>query len=120
MYQYEFPKLVDIAINSVKGNSKKVIVLSIPDYAFTPFGKGNTTISNELKKYNDFAKSYCIQKNITFLNITDITQNGLTSPNLVASDGLHPSKEAYAKFVERLLPIALEKLDFNNNFLNNF
>ena len=35
---------------------------------------------------------------------------GLEQPNLVASDGLHPSEIAYSKFVSRILPKALEKL----------
>jgi len=29
---------------------------------------------------------------------------------LVATDGLHPSTQAYAQFVERILPLAKEKL----------
>lgn len=111
IYENEFPKLVNTAIKSIGGDSKKLVVLSIPDYAFTPFGNGNSTISEEVKKYNDFAKLYCSQNNITFLNITDITQQGLVNPTLVANDGLHPSKEAYAKFVVRLVPVVLEKLD---------
>ncbi|WP_157662487.1 SGNH/GDSL hydrolase family protein [Polaribacter sp. SA4-10] len=73
-------------------------------------GKENSTISEAIKKYNDFAKLFFNKNNITFLNITDITQQGLANPTLVASDGLHPSKEAYSKFVERLVPIVLEKL----------
>jgi lysophospholipase L1-like esterase len=113
VYQEEFPVLINKAIESLNGDATKIIVLSIPDYAFTPFGKQNQTISDGVKKYNDFARFYCNQKNITFLNITDITQLGLIQPNLVANDGLHPSKEAYAKFVERLLPFALKKLKLN-------
>ena len=35
---------------------------------------------------------------------------GLNNPELVASDGLHPSKLAYTKFVERILLVAIEKL----------
>jgi lysophospholipase L1-like esterase len=110
IYEEEFPLLINSAISFVNDDSKRLVVLSIPDYAFTPFGSGNTSISDGVKKYNDFAESYCNQKSITFLNITDITQQGIINPVLVASDGLHPSKEAYAKFVERLLPLAVEKL----------
>ncbi len=40
------------------------------------------------------------------MNITDITRQGLLQPNLVASDGLHPSELAYSKFVELILPEA--------------
>ena len=67
-------------------------------------------ISNKLLEYNTFAKNYCQNNNIRFVNITDITQKGLLEPNLVASDGLHPSQIAYQKFVERLLPVAIEVL----------
>ena len=110
IYEKEFPELVDIAITKAKGDKKRVIVVSIPDYAYTPFGKGNTTISSEIDTYNAFAENYCNANNITFVNITDITRNGLEDTELVASDGLHPSKKAYSLFVERLLPYALEKL----------
>jgi len=60
----------------------------------------------EIDDYNTFAKNYCTQNNIKFVNITDIARLGLSQPDLVAKDGLHPSEVAYAKFVERLQPIA--------------
>ena len=94
LYETEFPELVATAITKAKGNKNKVIVVSIPDYAFTPFGQNNgnpTTISEQLNQYNAFAQNYCEQNNITFVNITDITREGLNNPELVASDGLHPS-----------------------------
>ena len=111
VYESEFPQLVNTAIRLAKGNKSKLIVVSIPDYAYTPFGKRliastSATITLELEKYNAFAKNYCIQNNIEFVNITDITQKGLDNPELVASDGLHPSELAYTKFVERILPKA--------------
>jgi lysophospholipase L1-like esterase len=42
--------------------------------------------------------------------ITDITQQGLSNPELVAADGLHPSALAYAQFAERILPKAISIL----------
>lgn len=106
LYEQEFPELVNIAIDKAKGIKANLIVVSIPDYAYTPFGNGNTTISTQIDTYNTFAENYCIQNNITFVNITDITRQGLVQPNLVASDGLHPSEIAYSKFVERIFPKA--------------
>ncbi|GAA4077508.1 SGNH/GDSL hydrolase family protein [Flavobacterium cheonanense] len=106
LYEQEFPELVNIAIDKAKGIKANVIVVSIPDYAYTPFGNGNTTISMQIDAYNAFAENYCIQNNITFVNITDITRQGLIQPNLVAIDGLHPSELAYSKFVERIFPKA--------------
>ncbi len=60
--------------------------------------------------YNSFAENYCLENNITYINITDITRLGLTMPELVASDNLHPSGIAYKKFVERIFPEAIYKL----------
>lgn len=110
LYASEFPILVNKAIQLAKGDKSKVIIVSIPDYAYTPFGNGNTTISTQIDTYNTFAENYAFQNTISFVNITDITRLGLEQPNLVANDGLHPSEIAYSKFVGRILPKALEKV----------
>ena len=110
LYEQEFPELVSTAIQKAKGDKNNVIVVSIPDYAYTPYGNGSTTISTEIDSYNSFAENYCNANNITFVNITDITRLGLVQPELVTTDGLHPSAIAYAKFVERILPKAKMKI----------
>lgn len=110
LYEQEFPDLVNIGIGKAKGKKENIIVVSIPDYAYTPYGNGNTTISSQIDHYNGYAEYYCIANGITFINITDITRMGLQQTNLVASDGLHPSEIAYSKFVERILPKAKIKL----------
>jgi acyl-CoA thioesterase I len=109
VYEKEFPELVTKAILLAKGDKKNVIVVSIPDYAYTSYAKNlsdsqKTKITTEINQYNAFAESYCKTNQIVFVNITDITRQGLSNPNLVASDGLHPSESAYALFVDRLLP----------------
>ncbi|GEP51545.1 lysophospholipase [Flavobacterium noncentrifugens] len=110
LYEQEFPELVTKSIALAKGDANNVIVVSIPDYAYTPYGNGNAAISMQIEQYNNFAKNYCIENHIAFVNITDITREGLDQPSLVASDGLHPSESAYARFVERLFPVAKQML----------
>jgi lysophospholipase L1-like esterase len=110
LYEQEFPALVEKAIQLAKGDKSNVIVVSIPDYAYTPYGQGSSTISSQINAYNTFAQNYCSQNQIEFVNITDITQQGLINPALVAADGLHPSELAYAQFVERILPKAISVL----------
>ncbi len=107
VYEKEFPELIFKAILLAKGDKSNVIVVSIPDYSFTSFGRGSTTISSEIDQYNTFAQKYCLEQNIEFVNITDITRQGLINPLLVATDGLHPSELAYTQFVERILPKAI-------------
>lgn len=109
VYKKEFPELLNKAIMLAKGNNKNVVVVSIPDYAFTPFTQNygeteKTKISTEIDLYNAFAESFCVTKGVVFINITDITRQGLQNTNLVASDGLHPSETAYSLFVERMIP----------------
>jgi lysophospholipase L1-like esterase len=114
LYETEFPQLIQTSITAGKGDKNNLVVISIPDYAFTPFGQNNgnpEVISMEIDAYNTFAEAYCIANDITFINITDITREGLNNTDLVASDNLHPSELAYSRFVERLLPIALEKIE---------
>ena len=109
IYENEFPELVNKAIALARGDKSNVIVVSIPDYAYTPFGKQSSNpskISTEIDNYNAFAQKYCSERNIEFISITDITRQGLINPNLVATDGLHPSELAYSLFVERILPKA--------------
>jgi len=111
-YEKEFPELLDKTIQFAGGNKDNVIVVSIPDYAFTPFGQTKSdpsNISEELDRYNAFAKKIADERGVSFENITPITRNGLKNKSLVASDGLHPSKGAYNQFVE-LLSTKVEKI----------
>ncbi len=109
VYQKEFPQLLNKAIQLAKGDKKNVIVVSIPDYAYTPFASGYSSskraeISNEIDQYNTFAENTCISSGVNFISITDITRQ--SNSNLVASDGLHPSETAYKLFVDRIVPKA--------------
>ena len=108
-YEKEFPELVNKAIILAKNDKKNVLVLSIPDYAYTPFASAysqerRNKISSEIDKYNSFAENYCKLKEIEFISITDITRRGLQNSSLVASDRLHPSEIAYSQFVDVMIP----------------
>ena len=113
LYETEFIELIATAISLVGSDASKLIVVSIPDYAYTPFGQTRNAlnISTQLELYNTFAQTYCADNNLKYVYITDITQQGLDNPDLVASDNLHPSVLAYSKFVERILPLALSILE---------
>ena len=40
---------------------------------------------------------------VTYINITPISRNGLSNPELVASDGLHPSGIMYGLWVQEIM-----------------
>jgi len=105
IYEEEFPAILETAIFLARNDHNRVIVISIPDYSFTPLGQlysNSNVISNEIAQYNEFSSSLCEQENIYFEDITDITVLGLVQPDLVAPDGLHLSKLTYSKIVERI------------------
>lgn len=100
----KFERILDSAIALAGKQKEHVLVVSIPDYGYTPFGQGNlATISAGLNNYNLVIKGICETKNVTFINITDISQLGLIQPNLVAQDGLHPSGKQYGLWVKRMV-----------------
>jgi acyl-CoA thioesterase-1 len=58
-YESEFPALLDSAIRYAGGDPSRVFVVSIPDYAFSPYGQSTSNpnaISTDLDNYNAYAK----------------------------------------------------------------
>ncbi len=105
-YVNEFPQLLDSAIRYAGGDTSHVFVVSIPDYAYTPYGQstGNQAqISQELDQYNAFNKQVADSFHVRYFDITPISRMGLAQPNLVAPDGLHPSGIQYAQWVKLML-----------------
>lgn len=102
LYQQQFPQLIEKAIQLAGGKKEKVLIISIPDYAYTPYGQGNAQISADIDNYNYINQQYAMQYGIKYINITDISRQGLAKPELVAYDGLHPSAKMYLMWVERI------------------
>ena len=103
LYKDEFSELIETALSYVNSDTSQLFVVSIPDYAYTPFGDLNSTISNELDVYNQFARDYCDSLSIDYYNITDFSRRGLDETNLVAIDGLHPSGIQYGLWVDLIM-----------------
>lgn len=112
-YVQEFPALVDSAIRYAGGDKNKVFIVSIPDYAFTPFGQQSSNpaeISMELDQYNAFSKHIADSLQITYFDITPISRQGIQIPSYVASDGLHPSALQYTAWVKLMLEMIDQQL----------
>ena len=112
-YENEFEELISTSISLTKSqNSDDLIVISIPDWAYTSLGQNYNLefISGQIESYNQFAQNYCYENNISYVYITDITRLGLNQPELVAPDGLHPSATAHTLFVNRILPVVEQKI----------
>ena len=105
-YTPEFEELLRTAITLAGGDKSRVFVVSIPDYGYTPFGKDKqATISAGIDAFNAVNKSIAQKLGIKYIYITDISRKGLTEPDLVAADGLHPSGKMYGAWVERMCDV---------------
>jgi len=112
-YATEFPALLDSAIRYADGDKSHVFVVSIPDYAFTPFGQstGNPLqISNELDEYNAFNRHIADSMEVKYFDITPISRLGIENPLYVANDGLHPSGIQYTEWVKLMLETIDEEI----------
>ena len=105
--QFESVLLEAIAFS---GNRKeRVFVISIPDWGSMPFAKDRdpNKIAIEIDNFNQIIYEVCAFENIKFIDITPITRNIYSNPNWIAKDSLHPSKEQYSKWVEKIIPFFL-------------
>ena len=113
-YRDQFIDLLSQAEAFAGGDPKKVLVLSIPDWGVTPFAEGRDRdqIAREINAFNQVNRMESDAAGVRYLDITGISREAVEIPELVASDGLHPSGVMYARWAEAGLPIALEILGF--------
>ena len=108
-YKTEFEQLLQTAIARAGGRKERVFVVSIPDWAYTPYGQnfpgGPTPISLKIDQYNAANYSIAQQYQVNYINITAISRQGISQPDLVATDGLHPSGKQYTEWVHLLMPV---------------
>lgn len=102
-FEADFQELASQAIALAGGQPSRVAVLSIPDYAYTPFGQQSASpddISDEINKYNGYIHGVADSLGLRFFDITPISRLGLQEPALIAPDNLHPSTLMYRRWVE--------------------
>lgn len=110
-YQKNFVQLLHTAISFAGGDSSRVFVLSIPDYGVTPFAQGRESIIGpQIDQFNAINKAESANAHVHYLDITGISRQAATNLNLIAPDGLHPSGEMYAEWVQGLAPMVIDRL----------
>lgn len=104
-YEPDLEEIIQRALQIVNYDTGRVFMLSIPDYAFTPFGNGRISISEGIDAYNAINNRVAGAYRIPYVDVTTLSRQGLDHPELVAGDGLHPSGEQYAGWVANILPL---------------
>ena len=111
-YREDFRFMLNKAIEYAGGDPKRVVVLSIPDWAFTPFagGQDSEPISLKIDEFNAINLEETQNAGAYYVDVTIISRMGLDDFELITGDRLHPSGKMYAMWAEKTLPIALKIL----------
>lgn len=111
-YKVQFENLLQYALARAGGKTERVLVVSIPDWAYTPFGQNFSpaTTSQKIDQFNAAKRAITESYGVAFVNVTPISRMGLEQPELVAPDGLHPSAGQYSAWVQLLFPAAKNAL----------
>ena len=107
-YRAQFATLLERAIALASGRPQRVLVLSIPDWGVTPFGRGSgrdvAVIAAELDAYNAVNHEETARRGVAWVDIAPVSR--ARGGELVADDGLHPSAALYAEWAALALPVA--------------
>jgi lysophospholipase L1-like esterase len=111
-YRDGFKALLQRAIGFATGNASHVIVVSIPDWGVMPFAEGRNRkhIAKEIDAFNGINWEESVRANTHYVDITAISREATRFPELIASDGLHPSGVQYKYWVEIIEPKVLKIL----------
>ncbi|HVR82153.1 MAG TPA: SGNH/GDSL hydrolase family protein [Luteimonas sp.] len=109
-YRTGFAALLERAIGFAGGRRERVLVLSIPDWGVTRFGRESgrdpATIARELDAYNVAARDICAARDVAFVDITQFSRERGAEAAMLADDGLHPSAAMYTLWAQAALPVA--------------
>ena len=103
-FEPEFKVLLERAISYSNRKANGVFVVSIPDWGVMPFAEGRDArkIALEIDTFNKSIERICKIYGVRFFDITEISRKASETPSFVASDGLHPSGEMYAAWVNEV------------------
>ncbi|MDL1893813.1 SGNH/GDSL hydrolase family protein [Sphingobacteriales bacterium CHB3] len=111
-YRVEFKQLLQRAIHFAGGAASHVIVVSIPDWGVMPFAEGRDRkkIAKEIDMFNAVNWEESVRARTQYVDITPISREVERYPELIASDGLHPSGVQYKYWGELIEPKACTAL----------
>lgn len=104
--------LIKKAIHLANHQPKKVILMSIPNWALTPFAADKKTehTSTEINEFNQVVAQLSKQFHTSFLDISSVTNQVAEDTSLLASDQLHYSAKAHLQWAEKLAALLLLNL----------
>ena len=91
-------------IDIIRKNNGSTIIISIPDWGYTPFAESynRDTISYEINLFNKSLKNFADKNDIKYVDVTEISRKTLNEDDLLASDNLHPNGLMYLEWAKKI------------------
>ena len=109
-YRAEFAALLQRAIELAGGKPQHVVVVSIPDWGVTRFGRASgrdlAQVARELDAYNTANVEIATTLHVRYADVTAISRERGDAAGMLVEDGLHPSAAMYARWLAAIEPAA--------------
>ena len=105
-YEANVVDIFDVLLAAVSAD--RIVVVAIPDYTVTPAGRDYGDPDRKrsaIVESNAIMARVCVERDVAFVDIFDVSSRAAADRSLVARDGLHPSGAQYTKWVERIAPV---------------
>jgi lysophospholipase L1-like esterase len=106
-YREQFALLLEKSIVLAGNRPSNVIVLSIPDYSVTPFGRSLDTalIAAQIDSFNVINHDLALAYKVNYIDVTAESRKAAGDPTLIAGDGLHFSGKEYGNWARLMEPV---------------
>jgi lysophospholipase L1-like esterase len=109
-FQADLARLLDWTGRCLRPGGAGRFAVSIPDWSATPFASNvdRAAVARDIDHFNAAFRSGAEAAGLPFVDVTALSRRPDAG---VAGDGLHPSSDEYARWVDEILPVALRLLD---------
>ena len=113
-YRAEFRALLGRAIALAGERPQRVVVVSIPDWGATRFGRESGRDTNEIARqldaYNAVNREESARRGVAWADVCAISRKAGDATDQLADDGLHPSARQYDAWLTTIVPQARRAL----------
>ena len=108
-FEEDLNKLMD-EMNRIKKDDGSIIIISIPDWGYTPFAESveMSDISEKIDLFNSSLIKFAATNDLKYVDVTEISRRAINEPNLITDDNLHPSKKMYLEWANKIYNIWID------------
>ncbi len=108
-YREHLEEVLDRAVSLAGGDPRRVLGITIPDWSCTPFAADRepAVIRAELDLFNDVFDRRCRARHHPVAELAELSRS---LGEMVGPDRLHPSPEAYERWVDEVLESSIKQV----------